>query len=274
MFVPEVDLVLPRRHFVMRRLDVKPHRLERQHNLPADVLAPVHRGQIEVAPGVVRQGRRRPVPHLKEEELRLGACAQREAPLGGPRDDPLERRARAAHERCAFRVVDVADQPADLAARRRMGRPGKHPVGREIRLEEHVRFLNPDEPLDRGPIEHDPAVERLLELAVGNLDVLDHPENVGELQAHELHARALGRLQDFALASGQVLWGFTDGHDGRDGHGSQSRNRVRLNEACRMRQCSCRFPDLSNSCIPIHVESASTKPYFVIFSPPFLHCAL
>ena len=41
------------------------------------------------------------------------------------------------------------------------------------------------------------AVERFLELSVRDLDVLDHAEDVGELQAEELDALALGTLQDF-----------------------------------------------------------------------------
>ena len=43
-----------------------------------------------------------------------------------------------------------------------------------------------------------PAVERLLELPVGHLDVLGRAEDVGELQAHELDLLALDALENRA----------------------------------------------------------------------------
>src|SRR4029078_9732771 len=64
----------------------------------------------------------------------------------------------------------------------------------------HVRFFDADEAFDRGAVEHDPAVERLLELAVGDLDVLDRPEDIGELKAHELDLLVFHRLENLRLA--------------------------------------------------------------------------
>ena len=45
-----------------------------------------------------------------------------------------------------------------------------------------VRFFDPDEPLDRRPVEHDIAVESLLELRRRDLDDLVHDQDVGELE--------------------------------------------------------------------------------------------
>src|SRR6185312_6214707 len=70
----------------------------------------------------------------------------------------------------------------------------------EIRLEQHVRLLDPDESLDRGAIEHDLAVQSLLELAAGHLHVLVHAEDVGELQPQKIHTEALGQLEDVILS--------------------------------------------------------------------------
>ena len=66
----------------------------------------------------------------------------------------------------------------------------------EVGPQVHVRLFDADEALDRRAVEHDLAVQRVLELAVGDLDVLDGPEDVGELQAQELHLLALGALED------------------------------------------------------------------------------
>ena len=195
--VAEVDFVLARRDLVVRRLDVEAHRLEREHDLAPDVLALIDRAQVEVARGVVGLGRRDAVLGLKEEELRLGAGVHRVALRGGHRDHLLQAGARVADERLAVRRVDVADHPRDLLAGR--AGPREHAERREVGTEVHVRLFDADEPFDRRSVEHDVAVERLLELAIGNLDVLDGAEDVGELQAHELHLLALGSLQDLRL---------------------------------------------------------------------------
>ena len=195
--VAEVDFVLARRDLVVRRLDVEAHRLEREHDLAADVLAHVDRAQIEVAGGVVRFGGRNAVLGLKEEELRLGPGVHRVALRRREGDHFLQAGARVAGERLAVGRVDVADHARDVLAGG--ARPRKHAERREVRAQVHVRLFDPHEPFDRRAVEHDLAVERLLELPVGDLDVLDRAEDVGELQAHELHLLALGALEDLRL---------------------------------------------------------------------------
>ena len=191
--VAEVDLVLAGGDFVMRGLDVEPHRLEREHDLAAHVLALIDRRQVEVAARVVRLGGRLAVAPLEQEELGLGPRVHREAALGGQRDHALQRGARAAGERLAVGPVDVADHPRHLLAARVAPREDREGV--EVGPQVHVRLLDADEALDRRAVEHDLAVQRVLELAVGDLDVLDRPEDVGELQAEELHLLALRRAR-------------------------------------------------------------------------------
>ena len=77
--VAEVDLVLSRRHLVVRRLDLEPHVLESEDDLPPDLLALIDRCEIEVAAGIVRSGQRLTVSGLEEEELRLGSGHHLEA---------------------------------------------------------------------------------------------------------------------------------------------------------------------------------------------------
>ena len=69
-------------------------------------------------------------------------------------------------------------------------------VGRE----QHVRLLDPHEPFDRRAVEHDVAVERLLELRRRNLDVLVDAENVGELKSQEADVVLRGELENVLLA--------------------------------------------------------------------------
>ena len=196
----EIDLVLRGGDLVVRRLDVDADRLEGEHDLPAHVFAEVDRGEVEVAGGVVGLGGRPAVARLEQEELGLGAAVHRVA--GGRRagDSALQGVPGTALERAAVWIVDVADQPADALAGRR--RPRQDAERRQVRTQEHVRLLDPDEAFDGRAVEHDLAVQRRAELPVRDLDVLDHAEDVGELQAHELHVRALGELEDLRLAFG------------------------------------------------------------------------
>ena len=69
-------------------------------------------------------------------------------------------------------------------------------MGEEVRREKHVGLFDPDEALDRGPIEHHVAGERLLELRSGDLDVLVDTEDVRELQSEEADVVGRGEVQD------------------------------------------------------------------------------
>jgi hypothetical protein len=59
--------------------------------------------------------------------------------------------------------------------------------GLQIRDEEHVRFLDAGEALDGAAVEHDLAVQGLLELTLGDFDVLDDAVDIGELEAQEVN---------------------------------------------------------------------------------------
>ena len=202
--VAEVDLVLAGRDLVMRGLDVEAHLLEREDDLAAHVLAEIDRRQVEVAAGVVRLGRRLAVAPLEQEELGLGAGVHREAPLGGERDDALQRAcAGSPSNGVAVRVGDVADHPADPLAATGC------PTGRPGRSSRSGRRYMSDSSIRTKPSIDEPSnmiwpSSASLELAVGDLDVLDRPEDVGELQAHELHLLALGALEDARLPFREV----------------------------------------------------------------------
>ena len=203
--VAEVDLVLPGGDFVMPRLDLEPHRHQVLDDQPSDLLRPVHRRQVEVAAAVVRLGGGVPFGvELENEELGLDPRHHFEAEALGPRDLPFQRLARAPGERGPVGVVDVADHAGDLSP---LVVVRKDAEGAEVGLQHHVRFLDTHEALDRGAVEHHVPVERLLELARGDLDVLVDAEDVGELQAQERHALFLGEVEDVALCRHRVQGG-------------------------------------------------------------------
>src|SRR5262249_37332303 len=78
-------------------------------------------------------------------------------------------------------------------------RPGVDGEGIEIRNEVHVGLFDPSEPLDRGTVELNLAVERLDELRARQFDVLDDAEDVGELQPHEADVLRFAHLENFRL---------------------------------------------------------------------------
>ena len=178
-------------------LDGNAHLLEGNDDLAADVFTQVNGREVEVAGAIVGLGGGAAIAAQEQEELDLGSRHHREAAVRSLGNDVLERGARAAGERAAVGIGNVADQPADPRA---VGiGPRKHLEGRQVWPQVHVRLFNADEAFDRRAVKHDLAVERFGKLAVGDLDVLDDAENVGELQAQELDAFLFGPFKDGSL---------------------------------------------------------------------------
>jgi len=117
---------------------------------------------------------------FEEEELRFGCRVDRVSQVVGALEGVLEDATRVALEGLTGRGIDdVADHSGRCAVLTVLPREDRERVG--IGLEPHVRFLNAHESLDRGAVEVDPFGERLLGLPGGHGDVLDSPQNVGEL---------------------------------------------------------------------------------------------
>ena len=178
-------------------LDFESHLHQLLHDDAPDLLSSIERSEVEIRGRIVRDGGRRPVRcFLEHEELGLAAGHHGKAQLSGALDLPFERGAGASGEGLLVRGVDVTEQPGHPAPFIGIG---KDPEGVQVRLEEHVGLLDPDEPLDRGTIEHDLAIERLLELAPGYLDVLVYPQDIGELEPKKIDAEPMGQLEKVAL---------------------------------------------------------------------------
>ena len=148
--VSKVDLVLPVRHFVVRRLDLKAHSLQHVDHRASRVFAEVSGCEVEISSHVVR-GRQRLArrPRTEQEKLRLHARVHRVAHTLCLREQRLQRAARVAGKRRPIGRVDVADQPADTIGFVSAGSPGKYPERVEIGSEQHVRLLDAHESLDR-----------------------------------------------------------------------------------------------------------------------------
>ena len=216
--VAEIDFVLSRGDFVVARLHLEPHRDQVPDDEAPDLLGPVHGRLVEIAAVVVRLGGRLAARiQLENEELRFGPGHHLVAHRLRRRDLPLQRLPRASREGRPVGVVDVANEPGDAAP---LVVVGQHPERVEVGLQHHVRLFDPHEPLDRRAVEHDIALERLLELALGHFDVLVDAQDVGELEAQEVDFLLLAELEQLALAGAGGLEGgghrgIEAGEDGR-----------------------------------------------------------
>ncbi len=190
--VLEVDLVLTLGDLVVGRLDLEPHLGEREDDLAPEILREIGRRQVEVAAGVLKLRGRSAVEHLEEEELQFRPGVEDIAVFCRVLHRPPEDVARVALERRAVRLADVADEPGDALL---PGPPREEAVGRDIGLEHHIRLLDPDEPLDRRPVEPDTVGQRLPDLLRRDGDVLGHTQKIGELQSEEPDVVLLDALE-------------------------------------------------------------------------------
>ena len=201
--VLEVDLVLPDSHFVVAGFDHDAQLLERFDHLLADVGGLVS-GQVEVARLIVGQrfDARQTVVRFdagaaNHEELQLRTGHVAEAHVLGELDLPPQDAARIARERFAVRRVDVADDFGGAVVVAAL--PGDDAEGFEVRVEEHVAFVNAREALDTRAVEPQTVVDRVAELVERDMDVLDDAHDVGELQADEPYVGRLGLLEHALL---------------------------------------------------------------------------
>ena len=198
--VAQVDLLLAGRDLVVAELHRDAHGLQREDRLAAEVVGDVVRGQVEVAAGVGRLGRRavgRQV--LQQEELDLGVGVEGEPHVGGLGQRPAQHVPRVGPGRRAVGQRDVAEHPRGVAGLP-LGRR-HHLEGAGVGLGEHVGLVDAGEPLDRRAVEADALGERGLDLGRGHRDGLQVAGDVGEPQPHEADVALFEGAQDELLLS-------------------------------------------------------------------------
>jgi hypothetical protein len=136
----------------------------------------------------------------EEEELGFGARGHAvKAQLLQPLDLALEHPAGVTFERGTVGVGNVADQAGYAPPAGVLDLVGEDDESVVVGLEQHVGLFDAGEPLDRRAVEHHLAVQGLLELRDGHLDVLVLAQNVGELEPQEPDVVFGHRLEDFFL---------------------------------------------------------------------------
>src|SRR5665648_191944 len=125
---------------------------------------------------------------LEVEVLELRTHVEVEAQLLGALELAAQHPARVALEGLVVAVEDVAEhERGTLAALR----PGQHRERAPVGHRHDVRLLDLRVPADRGAVEGRPALEHVVQLAVGNLDHLQVAEDVREPQLDVLHVLAV-----------------------------------------------------------------------------------
>lgn len=146
----------------MAGLDLKPHLLQAQADLPAGALPVVQGTQVEIARLVAGLGGGFAVlVGLEEEKLQLRPGVEGKAHVVCPAQHPLEYVPGIAHKRRAVGVVDVADEPCHFAV---LGAPGQHGERVQIRPQVLVGLLDADKALNRAAVYHDLIVDGLFNL--------------------------------------------------------------------------------------------------------------
>ncbi len=194
--VLEVDFVLAGGDFVVARLNLDIHLIERHHHVLADGAGEVG-GEIEVAAPVMGQGGDLVTILGEQEELQLGPDVVGVAELGQPLELAHQHTTGVAGEGLAIRAVDPADDPGggEFASL-----PGHDRKGREIGIEVHVRFRDPGEAGNRRAVDPLPTIDNVLEDRGRDGNALDDAHHVSELQVDELDVVFLDLLEDFRLA--------------------------------------------------------------------------
>ena len=143
---------------------------------------------------------------VEDEELELGAP---EAGVGDPRR--LQELLGLGGDVARVAAVAVAgDRVSDVGgdAERLFLEEGLHVHRGGVGEEEHVALVDVLEPPDARPVEAEPVLERAhVELLVGQREVLERAQQVGELDVDDPNALGLDEVEDF-LPAGELR------HDG------------------------------------------------------------
>ena len=167
----KADLVLADRDLVVRDLNVEAQLHERVFDGATNVLALVHRTNVEVACFVVRIHSWCAIGvAVEDKELGLGTDVHREAHLLGLCNLVLECTTRVASERRAVGLKHIADDARHIA--RVATEPWQNRERADVGTEVHVGLLDALVPADRRAVEHHLVVECLAEFLNRNRDVL------------------------------------------------------------------------------------------------------
>ena len=148
----------------------KAHVLQVQHNIPAHILRQVQGAHVKKSRHLVGiRGGPSVLIGVKQKELTFRACLEGISHVQGLPGDPAHHISGVPFKRLPAGPVHVADEPCHLPL---LGPPGKDLKGIQIRVQVHIRLLNPHKPLNGRTVEHTAVVQSLPQLTGSNGNIL------------------------------------------------------------------------------------------------------
>ena len=183
--VLEINLMLGRRNLMMAGLHLKSHLLQVQHNIPADIFRQVNGRHVKISRHLMCAGSGPSLlVRVKEKEFTFRTHIEHISHVLRPLDSPFEHIPRIAGKRGPVRVIHVADKPGHLAL---LGPPRKDLKGIQIRIQVHIRLVNPHKPFNGRSVKHAAVIQCLFKLAGSDGHILKHSEDIRKLEADKLH---------------------------------------------------------------------------------------
>ena len=190
---------------MMRAFHHKAHFLQRQHDIPSCVLSQIQRAHVKISRLLMADRRRlRVVVQMEEEKFALRPHLKGIPHFRRFLQRPLQDISGISLKRTPVRADDVADQTRHLSLLRS---PRKDLQRIRIRFQVQIRIFDPRISSDRRTVEHEPSVQRLLQLAHRHRHIFQASEQIRELQPDELHILFLSQLQN--IFSGNISHPFT-----------------------------------------------------------------
>lgn len=177
-------------------LNFKTHLFKGFNDLAAAIIPGILRIDREVVGNVVGNGSRGTIfIFFKEEKLCFSPNVHCVTELFRLGQNPLEVYPRATFEGSVIGFVNITNHPG--CSHTVFVPPGQNGEGVIVRLEIHIRFINPGKTIDRRTVEHHHPVQRLFDLALGDSHVFHEAEDVDELEAEETNIFCLNSFHNF-----------------------------------------------------------------------------
>ena len=193
----KIDFMLGRCIFVMGRLHLKPHILQRQYHISSGILAEIQWSHVKIACLLMGNGGGQSVIiHMVQEELALRSYIEGVSKRRCFTDYLFQNIPGIPLIAGAVRAVNVADQAGYFSL---LGSPWEHGKGAVIRIEIHIALLHPHKTLCGRTVKHEFVVQRLFQMAGSDCHIFHISKKIRKLQTDKFHVFFLYHLQNIFL---------------------------------------------------------------------------
>ena len=178
----QINLMLGRSQLMVRRLHSKPHLLQIQNNITAYILCHIYRAHIKIPghfPGVCRGSAA--LICVKQEKFTFRAHMEGVSHSLSLFQNLLQHIPGIALKRFPVGTVNVTNQAGNLSLLRP---PGEYLKGIIIRIQIHIRFLNPNKSVYGRAVKYALIIQRPFQLTGGKSHVLQHTKHIPTVILH------------------------------------------------------------------------------------------